>query len=66
MRRVTLWGSAPITGPGPFGLRQPTWRQQTRGTSKSALIDANPIAGVPPPRRNFVELTLLAPGSVHP
>ena len=39
---------------------------QADTTQVSTLIDANTIVGIPLATRNYVELTLLAPGSVTP
>ena len=39
---------------------------QSDTTQVSTLIDANTITGIPLATRNYVELTLLAPGSVTP
>src|ERR1700722_20412688 len=39
---------------------------QSDTTQVSTLIDANTIAGIPLATRNYVELTLLAPGSITP
>jgi hypothetical protein len=39
---------------------------QSDTTQVSTLLDANTIAGIPLATRNYVELTLLAPGSVTP
>ena len=39
---------------------------QADTTQVSSLIDANTIVGIPLATRNYVELTLLAPGSVTP
>jgi hypothetical protein len=39
---------------------------QSDTTQVSTLIDANSITGIPLATRNYVELTLLAPGSVTP
>jgi hypothetical protein len=39
---------------------------QSDTTQVSTLIDANTIVGIPLATRNYVELTLLAPGSVTP
>ncbi len=39
---------------------------QADTTQVSTLIDSNTVTGIPLATRNYVELTLLAPGSVHP
>ena len=39
---------------------------QADTTQVSTLIDANTIVGIPLATRNYVELTLLAPGSITP
>ncbi len=39
---------------------------QSDTTQVSTLIDANTIVGIPLATRNYVELTLLAPGSITP
>src|SRR6202046_2123400 len=39
---------------------------QSDTTQVSTLLDANTITGIPLATRNYVELTLLAPGSVTP
>lgn len=42
----------------------PQLQQET--TQVSTLIDSNTVTNIPLATRNYVELTLLAPGSVHP
>jgi hypothetical protein len=39
---------------------------QSETTQVSTLINANTVSSIPLATRNYVELTLLAPGSVHP
>ncbi len=39
---------------------------QSETTQVSTLIDANTVIDIPLATRNYVELTLLAPGSIHP
>ena len=39
---------------------------QSETTQVSTLIDANTVSSIPLATRNYVQLTLLAPGSVHP
>ena len=39
---------------------------QTETTQVSTLINANTVSTIPLATRNYVQLTLLAPGSVHP
>jgi len=39
---------------------------QTETTQVSTLVDARAVTDIPLATRNYVELTLLAPGSVHP
>src|SRR3984885_12778098 len=47
-----------VTSAGP-GL-------QTETTQVSTLVDARAVTNIPLATRNYVELTLLAPGSIHP
>ena len=39
---------------------------QSETTQVSTLIDSNTVTDIPLATRNYVQLTLLAPGSVHP
>ena len=39
---------------------------QTDTTQLSTVIDSNTIVNLPLASRNYIQLTLLAPGSVHP
>ncbi len=39
---------------------------QTETTQVSTLVDARAVTNIPLATRNYVELTLLAPGSIHP
>ncbi|HET7347794.1 MAG TPA: carboxypeptidase regulatory-like domain-containing protein, partial [Acidobacteriaceae bacterium] len=39
---------------------------QTQTTQVSTLVDARAVTNIPLATRNYVELTLLSPGSVHP
>jgi hypothetical protein len=39
---------------------------QSETTQVSTLIDANTVSSIPLATRNYVQLTLLAPGAVHP
>jgi hypothetical protein len=39
---------------------------QTETTQVSTLINANTVSTIPLATRNYVQLTLLAPGSIHP
>src|ERR1700761_273470 len=39
---------------------------QSETTQVSTLIDANTVSSIPLATRNYVELTLLAPGAIHP